>query len=193
MRHLNLLPPARRDRLQREFLLLASQRFAAGLAGGLLLVSLGGVAAVGMMRALAAIDEGAGEEALAGPVQEYRTIRAEIAQYTQLFTAVDTLGKQRMVWSNLAAELLALVPAGATVRDVQVDGRTSVVTFSGTAPTRTQLVEFEDRLRALPWAKSIDAPRDNLLRAVNPSYRFSIQVDPAVVTGTSNGTETPQP
>lgn len=193
MRHLNLLPPARRDYLRREFLLAAGRYLVMSIVGGLLLLSLGGLSASAILLVLTAAADLADDQ-LEGPTQEFRKVRAEIAQQHQLLSTIDTLGKQRVVWSDLIAETLALVPPGATVNGLQVDGHSAVITFSGTAPTRTALVEFEDRLRQLAWASSVDAPRDNLLRAVSPTYRFSIQVDLAIVTGIpSDVSPSPQP
>jgi Tfp pilus assembly protein PilN len=177
MRQLNLLPPRRRENLRREFLLAAGRRFTASVVGGLLLVSLGGLVAIGLMMVLSALDQRSGEDELAESVQQYRQIRAEIAASNRLIATIDELGKDRIVWSDLIAEVLSAVPAGATVESLQIDGRNALFTFSGVAPSRTSLVEFEERLRQLSWAGSIDAPRDNLLKAVNPDYRFSIQVD----------------
>jgi hypothetical protein len=132
---------------------------------------------------LIALDARSTEDQLAGPLQEYRDVRAEIAQNNRLIATISELSTGRVVWSDLVAEILTMMPAGATIQTLHIDGQNNTFTFSGTAPTRGALVEFEERLRQLSWAGEIDAPRDNLLKAVGPSYRFTIHVNLPAATG----------
>ena len=76
---------------------------------------------------------------------------------------------------------------------LHIDGRNNAFTLAGTASSRTSLVEFEDHLRQVSWASGVDAPRDNLLKATSPAYRFTIHVDPEKIGPVDNASPVPQP
>ena len=178
MRHLNLLPRERRDSLKREVALTAATRFMTVIMFGLLLLTVVGLTASGVMWMLSLVGARSAEIGLEVQLAQYNTVRSEVAQRNRVLKLVDEVGQSRLVWSDLFTSWLATIPPGVVVDTLRLTADDRSISFSGTAATRASLVVFEDRLRQLPWALSVDAPRENLLRRYGPSYTFGLQVMP---------------
>lgn len=178
MRHLNLLPRERRDSLRREVALTAATRFLTAIMFGLIMLTVVGLAAGGVMWTLLFVGARSTEVGLEVQLAQYNTVRAEVVQRNTVLKLIDGIGQSRVVWSDLLVSWLQTIPPGATVDVLEFAADDQSIYFSGTAATRASLVVFEDRLRQLPWALSVDAPRANLLRRYDPNYTFSLQVTP---------------
>jgi len=115
MRHMNLLPQRRRQDRNREVALLAATRFLSSvLYGFVALTILGVVASVGMwaMSYIGARTAGVG---LVVQLAEYNTVREEVARRNFLLRSVDQVGTGRVVWSDVLANLLPLIPPDVTI------------------------------------------------------------------------------
>jgi hypothetical protein len=195
MKNLNLLPQQRLHNLRREMVILAATRFLTSvLIGLIILTGVGGAIGSGLW-VLSFVGSSAAEAGLSVQLTEYRRARAAIDQRNLLLTSAADIGQGRIVWSDVLATWLLAVPPGATVDRVEaISDDEPRLSFYGTAPTRASLVVFEEHLRQLSWAKEVDAPRENLLRQVNPNYTFTVHLDLAKISPNQpNGETTPQP
>lgn len=171
MHELNLLPPSRRNRLEREKLLVTFSRLGHWLVVNLLILTIvaGGLAANFEMRLRQA---GKGSS---GPVQEeYRRLRAEVGRWNTWLDFIDSKSEKMVVWSDLLDSFLSIIPGGVTIQRIEGDRGHARLIFSGQAQTRHQLVILEQALQALPWVASVAAPHTNLLLPTNPRYEFTL-------------------
>ncbi len=120
---------------------------------------------------------------LIGEIREYREARGKIEDENKLLAAINTLGEERILWSEVLMNLMNNLPVGITLYDVQsiTDGGRQILEIRGTAVTRTMLVVFEERLRQLEWAEDVEAPRSNLLERNNAKFRFRIAVKKVII------------
>lgn len=175
-RHLNLLPPERRENLRRGALLSSVIRIIRLLIFGLSALSLGGVLlATGMWLLTISFSESENAQ-LQEKVKEYVGLRAEIAENNQLLELVNELGRDRIVWSEHLGEFLETILPGTTINSLTGDARVGIFEFSGTTLTRNALVIFEERLNQLSWVESVAAPRRNFLLKDNPAYTFELRL-----------------
>ncbi len=177
MRQLNLLPLDRRLGLRRDVMLSSLIKFlrviAIGL-GGLVLV--GVIAGVGLWIVNETMSSST-EADLQVEADNYKRLRLVVARENAVLELVDGLAKDRIKWSLILNELFKIVPPGVVVRSMEVDAEKSLISFSGSALSRSSLVVLEDRLRVLPWIVEVVAPRENLLNRVSPSYNIRAVVD----------------
>lgn len=173
---MNLLPPRRRAGLYQEILLSAITHFLRSVAIGLtILVVLAILAGISTWVGSLVVGRMA-EFELTQQVAKYNQLVSQVKEKNALLQTIDSLGKDRVVWSDLMPSLLATVPPNTTVDSLQVDLSTMTITLSGVAKIRNSLVVFEERLRLLPWVAEMTAPKTNLLDPVDAAYTFSLKV-----------------
>lgn len=177
---LNLLPPHRRSLLRRDVLLRAATRFFNSVLLGLLVVTSGGVALAVVLWATALRTKATDAE-LALVVQQFSESRTVVGRHNAFLTTLDTLDAQRLSWAPLLRDVLAIVPPSTTLSTITADAASGEIILTGVAPARSTLIVFEERLKLLPWTVSVASPSENLLLRDNPSFRFSLTLDPALL------------
>jgi hypothetical protein len=105
---------------------------------------------------------------------EYNDLRTQISEWNQRFDFIEERTRQRVVWSTLIDSLLSSVGDGIIIQRFEGSVADRVITLAGQAPLRRDVVDFEQRLRGLPWVENLEAPHSNLLSPTNPAYRFSL-------------------
>lgn len=173
-KEINLLPLPRRRQLARRFFERALRRFCTSLLLGLLLVSITGVTVfAGLRLATSWLYPSAGA-ALEKAVVDYRSETRVIQEQNALIAAMQSHHEERLEWSVLLPDLFASFPAGTEVNHVTADRESRRLTFQGRASARSTLAVLENKLKNLPWVKSIEAPRTNLLERVSPEFTFTL-------------------
>ena len=82
--------------------------------------------------------------------------------------------KDHAPYAQYAAEALRTAPAGIVVTSVEAHAESQSIIISGTSSTRAEVVQFEDKLHELTWAKKIDSPLQNLASGPGVTFRFTI-------------------
>ncbi len=174
-KQMNLLPPARRWSLRQEVTLNAVTRFARAVAVGLLsLALLAAAVSVGLWGFANLTSNRTAESELGRQVAAYDRKKSEVKRYNSLLEVIDSLGRERLVWSDIIPDLLDIVPSGIIIGRLEADRESNTIYFSGSSVARSSLVVFEERLGELPWVKDVKAPRANLLNPVNAPYEFTL-------------------
>ncbi len=83
---------------------------------------------------------------------------------------------ERLEWSALLPDLLAALPAGTEMNHLSGERDSHRLTLQGRASARSTLTVLENKLKALPWVKSVEAPRANLLERVGPEFTFTLSL-----------------
>lgn len=174
---LNLLPPSRRLALEREALAASLYRLVLRLRFGVLTVSCIALLAIAGLRAsLVFLKEDT--IGLEKAVEDYSKIRQSVLGQK---TALDTLSRvshESIAWSDLLSDMLRSVPAGFIIERMSASIiPRPLLTVSGTAPNRSSLIAFTDRLKIFPWVVSVDSPHSNFIERVNPSFTLSIAIN----------------
>lgn len=175
IRELNLLPPERRHYLSRQLSLNALVALCRSLIWALVIVTVGGVVAAGILQGLAAFLTTSTTAMLDVRAARYQELRSQIIKENETIKFMATTSQDRVVWSDLFADLVSTMPPGTHITriggDIQPEEKLS---FSGQAVSRSALVVLEDRLKHLAWVKSVNAPNSNLLQRTNPVYAFDV-------------------
>lgn len=175
MRELNLLPPTRRRQLSRQLAMNSVVRFLRGIIVGLLIVSVVGVGAAVTFQLLGLFLSSATTAELGVQVKRYQELRTQIARENESLEFMAKVSRDRVLWSELFADLYATMPPGTQINAMTADLIPQPkISFSGVAVSRSSLVVLEERLRALPWVAEVKAPSSNLLQRNNPAYLFDV-------------------
>lgn len=179
---INLLPPQRREMIQRSARMVSWGRFVDGLAISLMLMTCTGVVLLAALWVtfLSARDDQTGE--LKKVVGEYRELREAVANQNQVLEQAARLGSGRMLWAELVQTVLSNT-APAQVREVRASVQTeselvqrATLTLIGTAPSRSSLAAVAQRLEALEEVADVQSPTSNLLNRENPSFELIINI-----------------
>ncbi len=177
MHELSLLPPHRRLILKRALLLGAAVRFVNSVFFGTLVLTGGGIVLIVALWSTTMTVKTMDSEGTVS-LQRFGELRSVIGRRNALLTTLDRVDTKRVVWSALIRDLLAIVPPGTTITTIAADATDKRILLTGTAPARSTLIAFEERLRLLSWVSGVEAPRENLLLPDNPPFRFSLTIDP---------------
>jgi len=177
VRHLNLLPQDRRKDLRREVLISAANRFLRSVLLGLGIMTVAAVGAIIVTGTLSVTASGLADSELINQVKLYNDLGAEINEQNERLELVNSLDKDRVLWSEALTSLLGIVPPDTTIETIRGQTDQTKLLFEGVAPTRTSLVIFRERLLALPWVVEVEAPGSNLLSRDNPRYIFTLFVN----------------
>lgn len=183
MQEINLLPPERRKLLRNESIAISLHGFLKSINAGLMLLTVIGVALiVGLMIMSYAAARTTSQE-LQAMVDEYQNLRDIIAEQNKVFEYVAAVGRDRIVWSTIIRDFVGVVPPGVQIhtlagRTVFAEGAVSSaqISFKGQAITRSTLVIYEERLKALESVISLTSPTSNLLERNNPTFEFDIDI-----------------
>ena len=77
-------------------------------------------------------------------------------------------------WMTELSQVLTLAPASVTILSLEMEDETQTVMVSGRGDSRESVLQFERALRALPWAKSVEAPLQNFASGPDVTFRFTI-------------------
>jgi Tfp pilus assembly protein PilN len=180
-RHLNLLPRDRRKGLKREVLISAANRFLRSVVFGFGLMT---AIAVGISLIIGTITvtvSSLADTELVNQVKLYNDLGSEIDEQNSRLELVNSLEKDRVLWSKALSSLLEIVPPDTSIELLKGQADQGKLIFEGIAPTRTALVIFRERLLALPWVVGVEAPGSNLLARENPRYSFTLLMDKSVL------------
>lgn len=183
MHEINLLPPQRRQSLQRTTLLIAVNRILASLLWGASLVMAVGVGTIGVFWALSIIASGSTQLELQLVSKQYQDVQKQQAEQSSFLTFIQSTGQNRLVWSQVLKDFFAAVPPGVTISSLsgKLDDPTKAnskptaqILFGGQAVARSTLTIFSDRLQLIPGVTAVDAPTSNLIERDNPTYTFKL-------------------
>ena len=182
-RRINLLPLGRNLALQRNLLVVAVMRIMSTVVYGFLIMTIMGLGLLGFMWWQGWSGSVVESDKLRGQMQKYREVRRMIDNENKLLLAVNSLGEQRIIWSDVLMNLMTNLPVGITLYNIQsiTDGGGQILEIRGTAVTRTMLVIFEDKLRSLEWVEDVEAPRSNLLERNNAEFSFRVVVKKVII------------
>lgn len=199
MREINLLPPHRRQSLQREVVAISLSRFLNSLIVAIGLVGGSGIVVIIGLWVYATSLSVASDAELEQTITTYQELRDGIASQNLFLTEVHAQAATRVVWSDFASSVLTVVPAGAdvtgfsglsplsvgtaTAEEEGVDETTEAPTFtlSGRAVARSVLTVFTDRLKGIKGVTAVEAPNSNLLHRENPEYTYTLKLDKALL------------
>lgn len=172
-REINLLPPSRRQFLNRRARIIAVQRFVVSVLFGLVLLTASGLVTIGGFRYLAASASQSVSAELDEKVSEFRRIRDSVSSDNAFIEATYDVQKNRIVWSAFLMEVFKALPPGVSISELSgtAEGR---FTFRGRADSRNLIVVLEKSIADLPMVTSVDAPHTNLIQRTDSEYTFNV-------------------
>lgn len=182
---INLLPPDRRRRARNESLAVSVTRIVKSINIGLLLLTTLAGAFVAALWVYSLAARPTTEAELTGVVDEYQALRDRVAEENAVLARLESLGRRRLVWSEVLQDFFAITPPGITLSHLDgaltfVDGEITAggLTFGGQAVTRNSLKVYEEKMKGLAGVQQVNSPTSNLLERNNPSFQFSLVLVP---------------
>jgi Tfp pilus assembly protein PilN len=166
---INLLPPrAQKERMKKMYRQRLRRLYNSFIAA-MFLIGCGEVAAyIVQHRAAEALEEQVSAAALpAADSNGAREVNAKISYIYRQF-------RQHPAWTLHVTEALRQALSTITITNLEVDSASQVITIGGVSSSRSDVLELEQRLRSLSWAKSVDAPLQNFATGPSITFRFSI-------------------
>lgn len=172
---LNLLPPSRRQALAKQSMVQDAYHFLTSIILGLILLTIVGVASLGILQSLISVSSYEKSAQLNQVISQYTMLRESVAAQSAVLSVIGETIEKRLLWGDRVYDLLGSIPGGVRIQTIRAaGGDTPSLSFSGQAATRNALIILEQRLKAIPWAASVDAPNSNLIDRTNAPYEFII-------------------
>lgn len=80
--------------------------------------------------------------------------------------------------SQIAEAVFDEVPAGVRLKHVEFQRNSRRFSIAGSAAARSDILEFEKRLKALALAESVVSPLENIIRGADVSFTMQLIVKP---------------
>lgn len=181
-REINLLPPARRQQLRNEAVVISLQKILKNINSSLLVLTLIAVGAGMTLTVLASIINRGEATELEAALADYQRLREVIVAQNTKYQYVAEVGSERLVWVDLLRQIIPTMPSGIRIEglagQVSHDEKGAVASANlimrGGAATRTTMVLWQERLRELPVVQDIVSPTSNLLDRIDLTYDLTL-------------------
>lgn len=168
---INLMPPiALRARLRRLYVERLRSLYTA-LVVALLLVGAGYGGAFGVFYFT--------NQNLAAVLQTNSGVSADtdshIRQINASLAFIRDRLEQRPAWTPQVVSALTAAPNGVMVTSFEVNSSAQTLAIVGKADSQSAIVDYEKKLRRLPWADSVEAPLQNFATGPDVVFHFTIK------------------
>jgi Tfp pilus assembly protein PilN len=106
------------------------------------------------------------------------TLDGKIRDFNTLLSSVQALQKDYRQWTPILLELSEATPTGVTLSRLEIDGGQQQILAAGAAATRTDLLDFVNRITASPHFDEPASPISNLLQRENISFEIRFGITP---------------
>lgn len=167
---LNLLPPAKKEALQKLSMLAYAQSMVLLFAAMAVLI----VSFLIPFRLMLTTDFEAISDQSTPAQDEYTAALNEIAAVNGLIARVDGIQQRWTPWSEVLAKLTALIPAKIHLDRIEThpDG---TITMSGVAETRNDLLALQAHLSDAPFLMNITSPLSNILQRTEVKFELAMK------------------
>jgi Tfp pilus assembly protein PilN len=168
---INLLPPAVKKKRVRRLYVRRIRRLYWVLCVGLIMIgmSYGSVYFMLQQQMNVLYEEVATNE------QDDREAERQVRTINTVLREIYQRAQEQQQWSGLADDVLRLVPHDATVATMSLrhDPKPGIL-VTGRAGSRSAVIEYERRLKELPWVEEVEAPLQNLASGTNIAFSFTL-------------------
>jgi len=109
-------------------------------------------------------------------VQEAALLESKVNQLNDLTVRYNNFRKNNISFSDAFLALQQIIPSGARLEVLFLDGSTKKVIISGLAQNRDDILKLEESLKKSAVFEKLDAPLSNLLERTNVNFNFTFYV-----------------
>jgi len=100
-------------------------------------------------------------------------INEKINFYNDEIKTIDQIQKNYVVWSDILYLFNQLITAGVTLQKTNFDSNENMITVSGIADTRDDLLNFKNNLESCELMANITLPLNTLLKKQNIDFTIT--------------------
>lgn len=106
-------------------------------------------------------------------ITRLKPVEDDITNINAKLTKLSTLDSARYDWSTVLADINNSVPKNIQIQSISIDTKTSRITLSAAAETRSDIVKLQAQLEALPYFKNL-AFESSVFSTANNNYTFGM-------------------
>lgn len=167
---LNLLPPANKAALRTGFVFAYVQSI-------LIIVMVMALLAAGTLAAMRMQVQGVYEDFTARSTtssREFDTMIEETKAINGYLTRMEAMRMSTTSWSTVLRTVTELTPSGIRISGIRA-GATGIVSVTGTAATREDVLAMRDSLEVSPLFEKVQSPLSNILQQRDVKFDFEMQ------------------
>jgi len=170
--HLNLIPPERRQKLNRLVKLLLVKNILELLLVGMAVVSIvllwGWLFLIDQFNSLAQSSMAIG--------REYASYNTDIRQINKITKSINEAAGGYLPITPKILEFISSTPRNIKITSLDINRQDNRLIITGTALTRTDLLAYQDILRQIPWLESSAIPTESLLTKTDINFEYKAKL-----------------
>lgn len=97
-----------------------------------------------------------------------------VQAFNKKLTAVENIQSKYIAWSDFLVEFSKIIPADVTINAIDIDAQ--IMSLSGQARDRQNLLEFEKNLKKSNIFENVKTPLEDLLKKTNIDFNIKADV-----------------
>lgn len=170
--HLNLIPPERRQKLNRLVKLLLVKNILELLLVGMAVVSIillwGWLFLIDQFNSLAQSSMTIG--------REYASYNTDIRQVNKITKSINDAAAGYYPITNKILEFISSTPRAIKITSLDINRQNNRIIISGTALTRADLLAYQEILRQLSWLEPSSVPTESLLTKTDINFEYQTKL-----------------
>lgn len=108
--------------------------------------------------------------------REYYTYNQDIKTINNVTRGINLANQNFTPITQKIKDLIFVLPNDIKLSSVQVDRRAQMLVISGTALTRSALINYQDVLNKISWITRVETPASQLFQKENINFEFKAQL-----------------
>jgi nitrogen fixation protein FixH len=173
---INLLSPQKQDRLQNLVKFIFSKYILE------IVIFFTAIIAIMMIWSWLTLQESFTQLAVssASVNKEYFSYNQDIRQINLIIENINKSSSQYQPTTPYIKEIMKNLPINIKLKTIFIDKKNKTVELTGTAKTRQDLLDYQEKLKEINWIDSVTAPTSKLFQKENVSFEFKTNLKNAV-------------
>ena len=170
--NLNLLPPAKKNRLKYLIKFIFSNHILE------VVIFMTSIVAIALLWSWIVLQDGYSKLAAASILvnKEYAAYNAEIKELNILIKNINKTTENYDVVTPNILNFTTNLPKDIRINSFSLDRKTNILAIQGVATTRQALLDYQDKLRSIEWIEFAETPKSKLFQKENISFEINAKV-----------------
>jgi len=100
----------------------------------------------------------------------------DVRQINKVVKDISAASQDYAVLTPKILDIISITPNDIKINSLQIDRHSQTVVISGSAQTRTALLQYQDLLKNISWIGAIETPASQLFQKENINFEFNTKL-----------------
>jgi hypothetical protein len=114
---------------------------------------------------------------IAQTTNKYADTNKKIQDINKILLTTEKIQRNYFIWTPVMTEISSKIPKNIVISHLNVDNKNKVITFTGKAPTREDLLNLQEQLESLSFIETIEIPVSALTEKENIPFSITTPIN----------------